>query len=174
MTEPQEPPAADDSRNGITLPAAPATVGDDDAAAWFAAADAATPAAPGPAVSAGPPTSANRTWIGVAVGVVALAAVAGGGLAFVNSRPSTDTQTATGALQIDIAAVGMGCNVFVILGVMAMPGLQATLTMPGIAGIVLTLAMSTDANILIFERMKEELAQGKSLVAALEAGYEKA
>ncbi len=73
-----------------------------------------------------------------------------------------------------IAAIGMGCNVFVILGVMAMPGLQATLTMPGIAGIVLTLAMSTDANILIFERMKEELAQGKSLAAALEAGYEKA
>lgn len=73
-----------------------------------------------------------------------------------------------------IAAIGMGCNVFVILGVMAMPGLEATLTMPGIAGIVLTLAMSVDANILIFERMKEELATGKSLAAALEAGFEKA
>ncbi|HLP08106.1 MAG TPA: protein translocase subunit SecD [Opitutaceae bacterium] len=73
-----------------------------------------------------------------------------------------------------IAAIGMGCNVFVILGVMAMPGLEATLTMPGIAGIVLTLAMSVDANILIFERMKEELATGKSLTAALEAGFEKA
>ncbi len=73
-----------------------------------------------------------------------------------------------------IAAIGMGCNVFVILGVMAMPGLEATLTMPGIAGIVLTLAMSVDANILIFERMKEELATGKSLPASLEAGFEKA
>lgn len=73
-----------------------------------------------------------------------------------------------------LAAIGMGCNVFVILGVMAMPGLEATLTMPGIAGIVLTLAMSVDANILIFERMKEELAVGKSLATALEAGFEKA
>lgn len=73
-----------------------------------------------------------------------------------------------------IAAIGMGANVFVILGVMAMPGLEATLTMPGLAGIVLTLAMSVDANILIFERMREELAQGKSLPAALEAGFEKA
>lgn len=73
-----------------------------------------------------------------------------------------------------IAAFGMGCNVFVILGVMAMPGLEATLTMPGIAGIVLTLAMSVDANILIFERMREEIAAGKSLPAALEAGFEKA
>ena len=73
-----------------------------------------------------------------------------------------------------IAAFGMGANVFVILAVMAMPGIEATLTMPGIAGIVLTLAMSTDANILIFERMREELKQGKSLVAALEAGYDKA
>ncbi len=73
-----------------------------------------------------------------------------------------------------IAAIGMAANVFVILGVMAMPGLEATLTMPGIAGIVLTLAMSVDANILIFERMREELAVGKSLPAALEAGFEKA
>jgi SecD/SecF fusion protein len=73
-----------------------------------------------------------------------------------------------------IAAIGMGANVFVILGVMAMPGVEATLSMPGIAGIVLTLAMSTDANILIFERMREELAVGKSLPAALEAGFEKA
>ncbi|MBK8478437.1 MAG: protein translocase subunit SecD [Opitutaceae bacterium] len=73
-----------------------------------------------------------------------------------------------------IAALGMGANVFVILAVMAMPGIEATLTMPGIAGIVLTLAMSVDANILIFERMREELSLGKSLPAALEAGYEKA
>jgi SecD/SecF fusion protein len=71
-----------------------------------------------------------------------------------------------------IAAIGMGVNVLVTLGVMAMLG--ATLSMPGLAGIVLTLAMSVDSNILIFERMREELAVGKSLPAALEAGFEKA
>jgi SecD/SecF fusion protein len=71
-----------------------------------------------------------------------------------------------------VAAFGMGVNVLVTLGVMASIG--ATLTMPGIAGIVLTLAMSVDANILIFERMREELKLGKSLGTALEAGFEKA
>ena len=71
-----------------------------------------------------------------------------------------------------IAAFGMGVNVLVTLGVMASIG--ATLTMPGIAGIVLTLAMSVDANILIFERMREELKLGKSLGTALEAGFDKA
>lgn len=73
-----------------------------------------------------------------------------------------------------VAAIGMAANVLIILGVMAMPGFNATLTMPGIAGIVLTLAMSVDSNILIFERMREELAAGKSLPASLEAGFEKA
>ncbi len=71
-----------------------------------------------------------------------------------------------------VAAFGMGVNVLVTLGVMASIG--ATLTMPGIAGIVLTLAMSVDANILIFERMREELKLGKSLGTALEAGFDKA
>ena len=71
-----------------------------------------------------------------------------------------------------VAAVGMGLNVLIVLGVMASIG--ATLTLPGIAGIVLTLAMSVDSNILIFERMREELKQGKSLFTALEAGFDKA
>lgn len=71
-----------------------------------------------------------------------------------------------------VAAVGMGINVLVVLAVMANIG--ATLTMPGIAGIVLTLAMSVDSNILIFERMREELKLGKSLPTALEAGFDKA
>ncbi|MCM2275537.1 MAG: protein translocase subunit SecD [Candidatus Didemnitutus sp.] len=71
-----------------------------------------------------------------------------------------------------VAAVGMGINVLIVLGVMANVG--ATLTMPGIAGIVLTLAMSVDSNILIFERMREELKLGKSLPTALEAGFDKA
>jgi SecD/SecF fusion protein len=71
-----------------------------------------------------------------------------------------------------IAAIGMGINVLVTLAVMSSFG--ATLSMPGIAGIVLTLAMSVDSNILIFERMKEELRMGKSLPSALEAGFDKA
>ncbi|MBP6865579.1 MAG: protein translocase subunit SecD [Candidatus Didemnitutus sp.] len=71
-----------------------------------------------------------------------------------------------------VAAVGMGINVLIVLAVMANVG--ATLTMPGIAGIVLTLAMSVDSNILIFERMREELKLGKSLPTALEAGFDKA
>lgn len=71
-----------------------------------------------------------------------------------------------------VAAIGMGINVLIVLGVMASIG--ATLTLPGIAGIVLTLAMSVDSNILIFERMREELKLGKSLATALEAGFDKA
>ncbi|MEY4940490.1 MAG: hypothetical protein RIQ93_2225, partial [Verrucomicrobiota bacterium] len=71
-----------------------------------------------------------------------------------------------------VAAIGMGVNVVITLGVMASIG--ATLTMPGIAGIVLTLAMSVDSNILIFERMREELRAGKTLGAALESGFDKA
>ena len=71
-----------------------------------------------------------------------------------------------------VAAIGIGVNVLITLGVMASIG--ATLTMPGIAGIVLTLAMSVDSNILIFERMREELKLGKSLGNALETGFDKA
>jgi SecD/SecF fusion protein len=71
-----------------------------------------------------------------------------------------------------LAVMAMALNVVIILGVMANIG--ATLSMPGIAGIVLTIGMSVDSNILIFERMREELKLGKSLPAALEAGFEKA
>ncbi len=71
-----------------------------------------------------------------------------------------------------LAVFAMALNVVVILGVMANIG--ATLSMPGIAGIVLTIGMSVDSNILIFERMREELKLGKSLPSALEAGFEKA
>jgi SecD/SecF fusion protein len=73
-----------------------------------------------------------------------------------------------------LAVVAMACNVLLILGVMLSDFVGATLSMPGIAGIVLTIAMSVDSNILIFERMREELATGKNLRAALEAGFEKA
>ena len=51
---------------------------------------------------------------------------------------------------------------------------QATLTLPGIAGFILTIGMAVDANVLIFERIREELALGKTPRAAVEAGYDRA
>lgn len=63
-------------------------------------------------------------------------------------------------------------NVFFIAGVLVQ--IQAALTLPGIAGIVLTLGMAVDANVLINERIREELHQGKGLLDAIKAGYEKA
>jgi SecD/SecF fusion protein len=63
-------------------------------------------------------------------------------------------------------------NIIILLGVMASIG--TTLTLPGIAGIVLTIGMAVDANVLIFERIREELAAGKSIRGALNAGYDKA
>jgi preprotein translocase subunit SecD len=63
-------------------------------------------------------------------------------------------------------------NMIIILAVMAT--LRATLTMPGIAGLVLTIGMSVDANVLIFERIREELSKGKTVRAAIQAGFDKA
>jgi SecD/SecF fusion protein len=71
-----------------------------------------------------------------------------------------------------IAVVSVTINIFCLLGMLA--SLGATLTMPGIAGIVLTVGMAVDAHILIFERMREELALGKTLTAAFHAGHERA
>ena len=72
-----------------------------------------------------------------------------------------------------VIAVGvLAVNITIILGVLASIG--ATMTLPGIAGIVLTVGMAVDANILIFERMREELHLGKTLKTALVAGYDKA
>ncbi len=71
-----------------------------------------------------------------------------------------------------VACVTLVVNVIVILGVLASIG--ATLTLPGIAGIILTIGMAVDANILIFERIREELRLGKSLKSSLTGGYEKA
>lgn len=71
-----------------------------------------------------------------------------------------------------IAVATLAMNVGIILGVMA--SLGATMTLPGLVGIVLTIGMAVDANILIFERMREELAQGKNLKNALAAGFDKA
>jgi protein-export membrane protein SecD len=71
-----------------------------------------------------------------------------------------------------IADVGLIFNIFFLLAVMA--GLGATLTMPGIAGIILTIGISVDANILIFERIREELRTGKTVRASIDAGYQRA
>lgn len=71
-----------------------------------------------------------------------------------------------------VADFALLCNVFFLMGVLA--SFQAVLTLPGIAGIVLTLGMAVDANVLINERIKEELAAGKSIKKALPDGYKNA
>ena len=71
-----------------------------------------------------------------------------------------------------IANVALTANLIIIVAVLSL--LQATLTLPGIAGIVLTVGMAVDANVLIFERIKEELKIGNSPQASIHAGYEKA
>ncbi len=76
--------------------------------------------------------------------------------------------TVGGVIAVGVLAV----NITIILGVLASIG--ATMTLPGLAGIVLTIGMAVDANILIFERMREELHLGKNLKTALVAGYDKA
>lgn len=63
-------------------------------------------------------------------------------------------------------------NIGLILG--ALSALQATLTLPGIAGIVLTMGMAVDANVLVFERVREEVDNGRSPINALDAGYRRA
>lgn len=70
------------------------------------------------------------------------------------------------------ADLALSANVLLILAALSM--LQATLTLPGIAGIVLTMGMAVDANVLIFERIREELRSGKKVRAAIEAGYSRA
>lgn len=71
-----------------------------------------------------------------------------------------------------IATAALVFNIFFILGILAQ--LTSALTLPGIAGIVLTMGMSIDANVLIFERIKEELRNGVGLMSAITAGYNKA
>lgn len=71
-----------------------------------------------------------------------------------------------------IADIGVLFNLLFLLAAMA--GFRATLTMPGIAGIILTMGMSVDSNVLIFERIREELRAGKTIRTAIDAGYSKA
>jgi protein-export membrane protein SecD len=70
------------------------------------------------------------------------------------------------------AVLGLFVHGVLILALMSLIG--TTLTLPGIAGFVLTIAMAVDANVLIYERMREELRSGKTAIAAIEAGFQKA
>ncbi|GAB4132817.1 MAG: protein translocase subunit SecDF [Bacteroidia bacterium] len=71
-----------------------------------------------------------------------------------------------------VADIALFVNVFFIMGILT--SLGAVLTLPGIAGVVLTIALSVDANILIFERVREELREGKGLAGAIADGYKHA
>ena len=71
-----------------------------------------------------------------------------------------------------IANIGLVLNLFFTMGILA--SFQSVLTLPGIAGIVLSLGMAVDANVLIFERIKEEMRAGKGLKAAVSDGYKNA
>lgn len=68
-----------------------------------------------------------------------------------------------------VADIALFLNIIFILGILA--AFQATLTLPGIAGIVLTIGMAVDANVLIFDRIREEMRGGKTLRAAIDSGY---
>jgi preprotein translocase subunit SecD len=67
------------------------------------------------------------------------------------------------------AVLALLLNLVILLGAMAYFG--ATLTLPGIAGIILTLGMAVDSNVLVFERIREELRAGKTVMAAIESGF---
>jgi len=70
------------------------------------------------------------------------------------------------------ASVALFINMALIIALLSM--LQATLTLPGIAGVILTMGMAVDANVLIFERIREEIKSGRSIISAMDIGYEKA
>ncbi len=76
---------------------------------------------------------------------------------------------AVGGVLADFALV---FNVFFLLAILA--GLRATLTLPGLAGIALTIGMAVDANVLVFERIREEVRAGKTPMAAVDTGYDRA
>jgi SecD/SecF fusion protein len=71
-----------------------------------------------------------------------------------------------------VAVVGLVINIVILFGAMAMFGF--VLTLPGIAGVILTIGLAVDANVLIYERLREEMASGKSLAASIDSAYDKA
>jgi preprotein translocase subunit SecD len=77
-----------------------------------------------------------------------------------------------GGLFGGISLIALAVNAVMIIGVMSFT--QATLTLPGIAGLILTLAVAVDANVLIYERMRDELRSGKNLISSMEAGFARA
>jgi preprotein translocase subunit SecD len=70
------------------------------------------------------------------------------------------------------ASVALLANMLMLIGIMSL--FEATLTMPGVAGIVLTVGMAVDANVIIFERIREELREGKTPRAAIHTGFNRA
>jgi preprotein translocase subunit SecD len=70
------------------------------------------------------------------------------------------------------AVLALLLNLIILLGMMAY--FHATLTLPGIAGIILTLGMAVDSNVLVFERIREELREGKTVMAAIQQGFQRA
>jgi len=77
-----------------------------------------------------------------------------------------------GGLFGGISLIALAVNAVMIIGLMSLT--QATLTLPGIAGLILTLAVAVDANVLIYERMRDELRAGRSLITAMDAGFGRA
>tara|TARA_Y100001960_G_C14009770_1_gene510817 strand:- start:41 stop:463 length:423 start_codon:yes stop_codon:yes gene_type:complete len=71
-----------------------------------------------------------------------------------------------------IANISLVINLILLIGILTI--LEATLTLPGIAGIILTVGMAVDANVLIFERIKEEIKNESSNILAFDLGYQKA
>ena len=71
-----------------------------------------------------------------------------------------------------LATMALILNLIMVIAVQA--GLNATLTLPGIAGLILTIGMAVDANVIVFERIREELDLGKTVRAAIDSGYERA
>jgi preprotein translocase subunit SecD len=70
------------------------------------------------------------------------------------------------------ANIALVLNILIVLSVLA--GFNASLSLPGIAGIVLTIGMAVDANVLIYERVREELAEGKTVASSVSQGYDRA
>jgi SecD/SecF fusion protein len=107
----------------------------------------------------GPSIGANNRDQGIRAGLIGLVAVIAVMLVY---------YLAAGA----IADVALLMNILFVLAIMA--GLRATFTLPGIAGIILTIGMSVDANVLIFERIREEQGKGTGLATAIRNGYQRA
>jgi preprotein translocase subunit SecD len=109
--------------------------------------------------SVGPDLGADSVRAGKIAAVIGFAAV----VAFIAFYYGLFGLAANLALMVNMTLIGSALSL-----------LQATLTLPGIAGIVLTIGMAVDANVLIFERIREETRSGKTPMAAVEAGYKRA